>query len=94
MGIFRQDYNGIGWGCSSVGTVSERHAPEAGLSPCAARDFPPGVDFQCRLFYGVCTLPPCAIARVNICSHAKDLMVQVKSLVDCGNTKTPSMHRG
>ena len=36
---------------------------------------------QCRLSYGVPT-PPCAIASCSPC----------QSSVDCGNTKTPSMH--
>ena len=42
----------------------------------AARDFSPRVNFQCRLFYGVCT-PPGAIACIYICAHVKDSVVHV-----------------
>ena len=59
--------------------------------PGAARDFLPRVNFQCRLSYGVRT-PPCAIACINICAHDKHPVVHVKSSVDYGHTKTPSMH--
>ena len=45
--------------------------------PSAARDFSPGVNFQCRLSYGVCT-PPCAIAWINIRAHVKDPLVHVR----------------
>ena len=45
--------------------------------PCAARNFSPRVNFQCRLSYGVHT-PPCAIACVNICAHVKDPVVYVR----------------
>ena len=45
--------------------------------PGAAREFSPGVDFQCRLSYGVRT-PPCAIACINTCAHVKDPVVHVR----------------
>ena len=45
--------------------------------PARARDFPPRVNFQCRLFHGVRT-PPCAIACINICVHIKDPVVYVR----------------
>ena len=80
-----------GWGCSSVGIASDRHAADAGSTPRWARDFSPRVTFQCRLSYGVRT-PPCAIACIYICAQVKDPVVHVKSSVDYWNTKTPSMH--
>ena len=36
--------------------------------PGAARDFSPRVNFQCRLSYGVRTVP-CAVACINICAQ-------------------------
>ena len=45
--------------------------------PGAARDFLPGVNFQCRLSIGVRT-PPCAIACINICAHDKDSVVHFR----------------
>ena len=59
--------------------------------PGTSRDFPPRVNFQCRLSDGV-RATPCAIACINICAHVKDPVVHVESSVDYGNTKTPSMH--
>ena len=45
--------------------------------PVAARDFLPGVNFQCRLPHGVRT-PPCAIACINVCEHVKDPVVHFR----------------
>ena len=45
--------------------------------PGAARDFSPRVHFQCRLSYGVRTLP-CAIACIYISVHVKDSVVHVR----------------
>ena len=62
-------------GCSSVGSASDRHSPEAASIPqCSKGSFSPGVNFQCRLSCGVRT-PPCAIACINICVHVKDPVV-------------------
>ena len=58
--------------------------------PCAARDFPPRANFQCRLCYGVHT-PLCAIACISICAHVKHPVAHV-TVVDYGHTETPSMH--
>ena len=47
-----------GWGCSSVGRASDRHAADAGSIPPVRRGiffFSPRVSFQCRLSYGVRT---------------------------------------
>ena len=82
-----------GWGCSSVGTASDRHADDTGSIPrCSKGFFFPRVNFQCRLSYGVHT-PPCAIACINSRVHFEDPVVHVKSSVDYGNTKTPSSQR-
>ena len=60
--------------------------------PGAARDFfPPRVNFQCRLCYGVRT-PPCAFACIYICSHVKDPVVHVRVRWIMETLKTPSMH--
>ena len=40
------DVSGFGWGCSSVGRASDRHAADAGSIPGAERDFSPRVNFQ------------------------------------------------
>ena len=45
--------------------------------PGASRDFSPRANFQCRLSYSVRT-PPCAIACIYICTHAKDPVVHVR----------------
>ena len=45
--------------------------------PGAARHFSPRVNFQCRLSYGVRTIP-CAIACIYICAHVKDPVVHVR----------------
>ena len=61
-----------------MGDVAQLVEHRTGMSmtqvrfPDAARDFSPGVDFQCRLFYGVHT-PQCAIACINICAYVKIL---------------------
>ena len=60
--------------------------------PSAARDFSPGVNFQCRLSYGVRT-PPCAIACIYICAHAKDPVVHIRVRWITETIKTPCMHR-
>ena len=57
--------------------------------PGAARDFSPGVNFQCRLSYCVST-PLCAITCINICVHVRDPVIHI-GLVNYGNTRTPSM---
>ena len=81
------------WGCSLVGqTIRPACCWCRFDSPGAARDFSPGVNFPCRLSSGVPT-HLCAITCINICAYIKDPVVHVKSLVDYGNTKTPSMHR-
>ena len=56
--------------------------------PSAARDLSPGVNFQCRLSYGVCT-PPCAIACIYVCEPVKDPIVHVRVWWIIKNTKTP-----
>ena len=45
--------------------------------PGTARDFSPRINFQCRLSYGVRTIP-CAIAYIYICAHVKDPVVHVR----------------
>ena len=74
------------WGCSSLGELTQVRFPGV------ARDFSARVNFRCRLFDDVCT-PPCAIAYINICAHVEAPVVHVKSSVEYGNTKIPSMHR-
>ena len=44
--------------------------------PSGTRDFSLRVSFQCRLSYGVCTLP-CAIGCIYICVHIKDPIIYV-----------------
>ena len=45
-----------------------------------ARDFPPSVNFQCRLSLSVSVQPPCAIACINVCALVKDSAVHVRVL--------------
>ena len=67
----------MGWGCSSVGRASDRHAADTGSIPlCGKRFFIP-VNFRCRLSYGVLT-SPCADACINICVHVKDHVVHAR----------------
>ena len=60
------------WGCSSDGML-----PTQVRFPSAERDFSPGVHFQCRFSYNVCT-PLCAITCIIICAHVKDPVVHVR----------------
>ena len=53
-----------GWGCSSAGRASARHA-------AAAKEFSLRDKFQCRLLR-------CAIACICICAHVKDPVVHVR----------------
>ena len=46
--------------------------------PGTARDFSPGVNFQCRLSHSVRTRH-WAIACINICAHVKDPVVHVRA---------------
>ena len=62
-----------GWGIAQlVQRLTER--PGAILTrarvPCAARDFSPRADFQCRLSYGVRTAPVCnqSHASTSVCT--------------------------
>ena len=60
------------WGCSSVGRISDRHN-----SLVRQEIFLTESTFQCRLSYGVRTLP-CAFACIYICAHFKDPVVHVR----------------
>ena len=57
--------------------ASDQHATNTVPIPQCSRDFSPRVNFQCRLLYGVCA-PPCAVACIYICEHAKDPVVHVR----------------
>ena len=85
---------GLGWGCSSVGRASDRHAADTGSFPrCGKGFFSPRFVFQCRLSYGVRTLP-CAIAYIYICAHVKDPVVHVKVRWIMETVKHPACNRG
>ena len=88
----KTNQNASGRGYSSVGTESDRHAVDAGSIPLCST----GIFFQESTFnadsYGLRT-PSCAIACINIWAHVNDPVFHVRSSVDYGNTKTPSMHR-
>ena len=66
-----------GRGCSSVGRASDRHAADAGSIPRCGKGFFFQINFQCRLSYGVRTLPR-SIACINFCAFVKDLVVYVR----------------
>ena len=73
-----------GWGCSSVGRVSDWHAAEAGSIPqCSKGFFSQSQLFFRRLSYGVCTC-------VNICVCIKGPVVRVKVLSIMETLKHPS----
>ena len=76
-------WDGVGWGCSSAGRASDRHAAEARLITCKGR---------LSLSYGVRT-SSCATVCINICSLVKYPVVHVREFVDYGSTKTPRMRR-
>ena len=76
----------MGWGCDSVGTALDRHATDAGLSPWCGKGF----------FFQSPFSADCLTVSVHPCvqSHALTSVctLTVQSLVDDGNTKTPSMY--
>ena len=59
--------------------------------PGMARDFPPRVNFQCRLSYGVRTPLVCNRMHLFLCAGSRSRS-PCQSLVDYGNTETTSMH--
>ena len=68
----------FGWGCSSVGRASDRHAADTiSIPQCGKGFFLPRVNIQCRLSHGVRT-PLCAIVCIKICAHVKDPVVQIR----------------
>ena len=67
------------WGGDLVQLVENRTStsPTQVRFPGAERNCSLRVNFQCRLSYGVRTLP-CEIACINICAHIKDPVVHVR----------------
>ena len=62
----------MGQGCGSVGRASDRHAADTGsISPGAARDFSPRVNFEYRPSYDVRTTLA-AIVCINTGVLVKD----------------------
>ena len=57
--------------------------------PCAARDFSPRVNFQCRLSSDA-RAPPCAIACIYIRAHVKDPIVHVRVRMTMKTLKYPA----
>ena len=66
------------WG-GDVAQLGERRNGTSltSIPRCSKGFFPPRVNFQCRLSYGVRT-PPCKIACIYICAHVKDPVVYVR----------------
>ena len=66
-----------GWGCSSVGRASDRHAADAGSIPQCCRGF-----FSQRqlsvLTLLCCAYTKCAVTCMNICAHVKDPVVHIR----------------
>ena len=60
-----------------IGQLVERRTGKPGAIltpgrfPSAARDFSPGVNFLCRLSFGV-RAAPCAVECINICAHVNN----------------------
>ena len=71
----------MGWGCSSVGRASDRHAADTGSSSPVRQRIFLSVSFQCRLSYGV-RAHPCAIAFICICVKDPAVPVRVRSILD------------
>ena len=67
----------FGWGAAQLVENQTGMPLRQVRFPGTARDFSPGVNFQRRLSYGVCT-PPCATTCNNTCAHVKDLIVHVR----------------
>ena len=66
-----------GWGCSSVGKASDRHAAETGSIPRCAKGFFSQSTFSADSLYDV-RAPPCVTACIKIYAHVKDPVVHVR----------------
>ena len=79
--MFPASAGGGGGGEGDVAQLVREHRtdplPTQVRFPGAVRDFSPRVKFQCRLSYGVRTLP-CAIACIYIHAHVKDPVVHIR----------------
>ena len=65
------------WRNSSVGRAVDQNAgrsKDRGSVPCSGKGFFFGVNFQCRLSYGVCTALECVQSHAsrNACAHLKN----------------------
>ena len=58
--------------------------------PCAARDFSPSVNFQCRLLY--MSVHPHVQSQALTSMGMLKILLSMSEFVDYGNTKTPGMH--
>ena len=74
-----------GWGCSSVGRASDRHAADSGSIPRCSK----GIFSQSQL--SVQTLWRVSLHPL-VQSHALRSVVHMLCSVDYGNTKTPRLH--
>ena len=85
-----------GWGCSSVGRASDRHAADAGSIPrCGKRFFSQSQLSVQILLRCPCSPPhplPCAIACIYTCADVKNPVVHVRVRLLLKNC-TSSMHR-
>ena len=66
-----------GWGCSSLGRASDRHATDAGSIPRCGKGFFSQSQLSVQTLTCV-RVPPCAIACIYISAHVKDLVVHVR----------------
>ena len=78
-----------GWGCSSVGSASDRHAADAGSILWCGKGFFSQSQRSVQTFR---TLPMCNRMHLHLCTRQRSCS-PCQSSVDYGNTKTPSMHR-
>ena len=80
-----------GWGCSSIGRASDRHADDADSIPRC------GKEFFCQSQLSELTFLRCpytpVLHRMHLHLYARyRFRSACQSLVDSGNAKTPSMH--
>ena len=77
-----QAFRHIGWGCSSVGRATDRHAADAGSIPRCGKGFFSLSQLSVQILFTITSSPPPhppgATACIYICSHVKDSVVHVR----------------
>ena len=80
------------WGCGSVGSVSDRHAADAGSIPRCGKGFFFRSQLSLQTLLRYLYTPVCNRMHLHLCARLRSRS-PCQSLVDYGDAKTPSMHR-